>query len=238
MAKTEKYFVGPTLLGEIRQAISRVSGLPYREGGPHFPAAHQDLPRRGKRTKYFRLKEPLAPCLYAGGVEVVLKTPECLEFEDAEDGIEDQTVYDVSNAVRVFNLVSQRMIDDELEPGTVVEAILENKTGEESGEEDSFWRILQVMSCECGSSSSSSSSSSSASSSASSSESDSSGSGGSVSSESGPGDSSGGDCVSPIVGGIDLSSLPIGDASQLIGIDSNGCLVRIETTECGSGSGP
>lgn len=37
MAKTEKYLIGPTLLGEIRQVITRVSGTPYRTAGPSLP---------------------------------------------------------------------------------------------------------------------------------------------------------------------------------------------------------
>ena len=235
MAKTEKYFIGPQLLGDLRQVIARVSGAADKTSGAHFRTALQDLPRGQKKSKYFRLKEELQPCLSAAGIEVQLKTPECLVFEDADDALDDQVLYDVSNAVRVFNLVSQRTIDEVAEVGTVVEAVLDGKTDAESGEADTFWRILQVMSCECGSSSSSSSSSSDSSSSQSSDSesSDSSGSGGESSDSSG----SGGECVSTVIGGIDLATLPVGDASSLIGIDGNGCLVRIETTDCGSGSG-
>lgn len=47
MAKTEKYFVGPQLLGEIRQTITRVAGMPDRTSGVSLPVRLQELPRRG-----------------------------------------------------------------------------------------------------------------------------------------------------------------------------------------------
>lgn len=47
MAKTEKYFVGPTLLGEIRETITRVAGMPDRTSGVSLPVRLQELPRRG-----------------------------------------------------------------------------------------------------------------------------------------------------------------------------------------------
>ena len=46
MAKTEKYFVGPQLLGEIRQTITRVAGMPYRTSGVSLPVRLQELPRQ------------------------------------------------------------------------------------------------------------------------------------------------------------------------------------------------
>ena len=46
MAKTEKYFVGPQLLGEIRQTITRVAGMPDRTSGVSLPVVHQELPRQ------------------------------------------------------------------------------------------------------------------------------------------------------------------------------------------------
>ena len=45
MAKTEKYFVGPTLLGEIRDTITRVAGMPDRTSGAALPVARQDIQR-------------------------------------------------------------------------------------------------------------------------------------------------------------------------------------------------
>lgn len=47
MPRTEKYFVGPTLLGEIRQTITRVAGMPDRTSGASQPVRLQELPRRG-----------------------------------------------------------------------------------------------------------------------------------------------------------------------------------------------
>lgn len=47
MAKTEKYFVGPTLLGEIRDTITRVAGMPDRTSGAALPVRLQDLQRPG-----------------------------------------------------------------------------------------------------------------------------------------------------------------------------------------------
>ena len=45
MAKTEKYFVGPQLLGEIRDTIDRVSGLSLSTSGPSFSTSFQELRR-------------------------------------------------------------------------------------------------------------------------------------------------------------------------------------------------
>lgn len=47
MARTEKYFVGPQLLGEIRDTISRVAGLPRSTNGPQSPVRLQDRGRGG-----------------------------------------------------------------------------------------------------------------------------------------------------------------------------------------------
>lgn len=49
MAKTEKYFVGPQLLGEIRQTITRVAGMPDRAVAGATPVRLQELPRRAAR---------------------------------------------------------------------------------------------------------------------------------------------------------------------------------------------
>lgn len=46
MARTEKYFVGPQLLGEIRETITRVAGMPDRTSGVSLPVRLQELPRR------------------------------------------------------------------------------------------------------------------------------------------------------------------------------------------------
>lgn len=51
MPRTEKYFVGPTLLGEIRQVITRVNGQPDKTSGPHFDAVHQELQRPAARLR-------------------------------------------------------------------------------------------------------------------------------------------------------------------------------------------
>lgn len=46
MAKTEKYFVGPTLLGEIRDTISRVAGTPDKTVLSQPPVRLQELHRQ------------------------------------------------------------------------------------------------------------------------------------------------------------------------------------------------
>lgn len=61
MAKTERYFVGPTLLGEIRQTITRVAGMPDRAHGAALPVALQDLPRRGGGGSSVRLVSFVPP---------------------------------------------------------------------------------------------------------------------------------------------------------------------------------
>jgi hypothetical protein len=47
MPRTEKYFVGPGLLSDIRQTITRVAGMPDNSQGAKIPSVHQELPRRG-----------------------------------------------------------------------------------------------------------------------------------------------------------------------------------------------
>lgn len=43
MARTEKYFIGPQLLAEIRDTVTRVAGAPYTTQAPGFPFVHQEL---------------------------------------------------------------------------------------------------------------------------------------------------------------------------------------------------
>lgn len=45
MAKTEKYFIGPTLLGEIRDTITRVAGMPDKTSGVSQAVRLQELQR-------------------------------------------------------------------------------------------------------------------------------------------------------------------------------------------------
>lgn len=45
MAKSERYFVGPQLLSEIRETITRVGGMPDRTSGLRVNAVSQDLQR-------------------------------------------------------------------------------------------------------------------------------------------------------------------------------------------------
>jgi len=47
MANTEKYYVGPKLLGEIREVISRVNRMPDRTSGVAMPVRLQQLQRPG-----------------------------------------------------------------------------------------------------------------------------------------------------------------------------------------------
>jgi hypothetical protein len=45
MPSTEKYFIGPQLLGDIRRAIGRIDGEPYRVTNTQPGPRLQDLPR-------------------------------------------------------------------------------------------------------------------------------------------------------------------------------------------------
>jgi hypothetical protein len=161
MARPERYFVGPNKRNEINEVISRVNGTPMHENGAEVPTRLQGLPQRPKGSKYFRLTGSLTPCLSAFGVEVRITDVDCLAFEDVENGLADEELFDVSNSVRVYNLVKQLNINAPAPSGTVVEAIRDSKYGGGSGADEAefFWKILQVMSCDCGSPSSSSSSS-------------------------------------------------------------------------------
>jgi hypothetical protein len=50
MARVEKYFIGPQLLGDIRRVVGRVDGEPYRVNGVTQDVRLQDLPRSGARV--------------------------------------------------------------------------------------------------------------------------------------------------------------------------------------------
>jgi hypothetical protein len=215
MARPERYFVGPNKRNEINEVISRVNGTPMHENGAEVPTRLQGLPQRPKGSKYFRLTGSLTPCLSAFGVEVRITDVDCLAFEDVENGLADEELFDVSNSVRVYNLVKQLNINTPAPAGTVVEAIRDNRYGGGSGgdEVEFFWKILQIMSCDCGSPSSSSSSSAPSSSSYSSSSgssysSSSSGSGSSSSSGSGSSDSGSSSSSDPSGSGSSSSGSP------------------------------
>lgn len=45
MPRAEKYFVGPRLLGQIRDTIARVAGSPYRTGTDEQPTRLQVIPQ-------------------------------------------------------------------------------------------------------------------------------------------------------------------------------------------------
>jgi hypothetical protein len=159
----ERYLIGPGLRDKLRDVIARVDGAPLGAGGSaNVPVRLQSVPQRPKGSKYFRLTGSLTPCLSAFGVEVRITDVDCLAFEDVENGLADEELFDVSNSVRVYNLVKQLNINTPAPTGTVVEAIRDSRYGGGSGgdEVEFFWKILQVMSCDCGSPSSSSSSSS------------------------------------------------------------------------------
>ena len=53
MPRTEKYFIGPALLSDMRQTITRVAGMPENTGSRATQVVHQDMPRRG--GKVFRI---------------------------------------------------------------------------------------------------------------------------------------------------------------------------------------
>jgi hypothetical protein len=47
MPRSEKYFIGPQLLGDIRRVVGRVEAEPYRVNGVTQDVRLQDMPRRG-----------------------------------------------------------------------------------------------------------------------------------------------------------------------------------------------
>lgn len=47
MPRTEKYFIGPQLLGDIRRVVGRVDGEPYRVNGVMRREVHQEMMRPG-----------------------------------------------------------------------------------------------------------------------------------------------------------------------------------------------
>ena len=160
MTRPERYFIGPSLKAKLHDVVSRVGDAPIGGGGDQIPTRLQSLARQPRRSRYFRTTEEMPACGSAYGTEVRISSPDCIQVEDIDDA-QSVELFDVSNSVRVFNLVKQRGIDLALPVGSIVEAISESQTSSN----DLFWRVLQVLSCDCGSGSSSSGSSSSGSSS-------------------------------------------------------------------------
>ena len=52
---TERYFVGPNLLGDIRETIARVQGTPDVESGGHLPFRLTQMPQPSEGTDGFHL---------------------------------------------------------------------------------------------------------------------------------------------------------------------------------------
>jgi hypothetical protein len=53
MPRSEKYFIGPQLLGDIRRVVGRVESEPYRVNGVTQDVRLQDMPRRrGDAVRY------------------------------------------------------------------------------------------------------------------------------------------------------------------------------------------
>jgi hypothetical protein len=50
---TERYFVGPTLLGNMRDTISRVQGEAYRVNGGHLPGRPESLPQPSSDAGFY-----------------------------------------------------------------------------------------------------------------------------------------------------------------------------------------
>lgn len=62
MPRTEKYFIGPALLSDMRQTITRVAGMPENTGSRATQVVHQDMPQRGGGGS-------IRICTFTGGVE-------------------------------------------------------------------------------------------------------------------------------------------------------------------------
>jgi hypothetical protein len=144
----------------IATTVRRVDAMSTSFGDGKIPTRFEE-PITGRRpSRYFRTTEQMPACGSAHGTEVKISSPDCIRVEAVQDA-QSVELFDVSNSVRVFNLVKQRGIDLALPVGSIVEAVSESQTSSN----DLFWRVLQVLSCDCGSGSSSSGSSSSGSSS-------------------------------------------------------------------------
>jgi len=55
MPQTEKYFVGPQLLADIRQTITRVAGMPNKSQAPGLRGGSTDMPPRVGEPAGFRI---------------------------------------------------------------------------------------------------------------------------------------------------------------------------------------
>jgi hypothetical protein len=55
MPRTEKYFIGPGLLSDIRQTITRVAGMPDKTKGAAFRVGNTEMPQRRGGGGGFRI---------------------------------------------------------------------------------------------------------------------------------------------------------------------------------------
>jgi hypothetical protein len=55
MARTEKYFIGPNLLGDIRRVVGRVDNTPIGSQATRIPTRLQEMPQDDQGTPVFRM---------------------------------------------------------------------------------------------------------------------------------------------------------------------------------------
>jgi hypothetical protein len=100
MPRTEKYFIGPQLLGDIRRVVERVSAEPYGSEVARIPTRLQDMRRGG-----------------GGGGELLLGKPSGVTAWQ-KDSLRDVIIYDageplletVSSPARVIEDVVNKLI--------------------------------------------------------------------------------------------------------------------------------
>ena len=229
MARPERYFIGPNVRAKMQDVFSAFDGSASGSDNSGVQTRLQGLSRQPRRSRYFRTTEEMPACGSAYGTEVKISSPDCIQVEDIDDA-QSVELFDVSNSVRVFNLVKQRGIDLALPVGSIVEAVSESQTSSD----DLFWRVLQVLSCDCGSGSSSSGSSGSSGSSYSSSSSSSSSSGSSSSGSSSSGSSTSGSSTSG--SSTSGSSSSCNSIEVVTGVSCvNGSIQVTKTTICVAG---
>lgn len=85
MAKQQRYFIGPALLGEIREVITRVDKIVPKTGGAESPVRLQDLQRPA--PKVFRI------CTFTGSWNI-----------DTDKTVTFRGVTATPNAVTAHNL--------------------------------------------------------------------------------------------------------------------------------------
>ena len=156
----EGYLIGQNLLGDIRRTIAAVDGQELEQTPTRIQTRFEEVQYPQQPSRFFCLTSSLKNCKSATGFRVVMVSNGSdvgcgPRFEVDTQYADDVELFDISNVVRGYNVVSSRDVSSPLTAGRYVEAVRQRlKSG------TFFWRVVCVVECDCDASSSQSGSSS------------------------------------------------------------------------------